>query len=356
MFSLLAVAVVGTASTMQGAEKPIAVRISAGDKDRAASPVSTLIELPAKWGKDIVVEAKTADSQSIPAQVTGLSLLDDTNQFESERGSTYRLWLSVPAIAAGESLNVTIVTLKPGKPADSAAAFHWRDEAGQYNDLLFGERPVMRYQYAAYVNAEDKRDLNNKPFHHLFDSEGKMLVTKGSGGFYTHHQGLFYGFTRITRDGETANLWYCHDGEYQSHEEVIEEVAGPVLGRHRVKIVWRNQKGEPLCNEIREMTAFNTAGGTLVEFASQLSSAKGTVVLDGDPQHAGFQFRAADEVAVREKENLTYYLRVHGKGALGETRNAPEDPAMSNLPWNAMSFVLGDRRFTAVYLDHPQNP
>jgi hypothetical protein len=27
-----------------------------------------------------------------------------------------------------------------------------------------------------------------------------------------------------------------------------------------------------------------------------------------------------------------------------------------NLPWNAMSFTLGDQRYTAVYLDHPDNP
>jgi hypothetical protein len=27
-----------------------------------------------------------------------------------------------------------------------------------------------------------------------------------------------------------------------------------------------------------------------------------------------------------------------------------------NLPWNAMSFVLGDKRYTAAYLDKPTNP
>ena len=26
------------------------------------------------------------------------------------------------------------------------------------------------------------------------------------------------------------------------------------------------------------------------------------------------------------------------------------------MPWNAMSFVLGDRRYTVAYLDRPENP
>ena len=40
------------------------------------------------------------------------------------------------------------------------------------------------------------------------------LLTKGSGGFETHHQGLFYGFTSCTFDGGKCNTWYCHDGEH----------------------------------------------------------------------------------------------------------------------------------------------
>jgi hypothetical protein len=84
----------------------------------------------------------------------------------------------------------------------------------------------------------------------------------------------------------------------------------------------------------------------------------GKVRLDGDPQHAGFQFRAAQEVAAGDQK-LTYYLRPDGRGAPGETRNwdhKTRRPDCVNLPWNAMSFVVGGKRYTAVYLDHPANP
>ena len=91
-----------------------------------------------------------------------------------------------------------------------------------------------------------------------------------------------------------------------------------------------------------------------------MKSLKGTVTLDGDAQHAGFQFRAANEVALPEGQKLTYYLRPDGKDELGATRNPPRgDPKNApefDLPWNVMSFVVDGQRFSAVYIDSPKNP
>jgi len=103
------------------------------------------------------------------------------------------------------------------------------------------------------------------------------------------------------------------------------------------------------------VTVYNVPGGHLVEFASRVESSVGKVRLDGDPQHAGFHFRADNEVAEKTKAQ-TYYLRPDGAGKPGETRNWPGDREHVNLPWNGMSFVLGDQRYTALYLDHPTNP
>src|SRR5262249_6384697 len=101
----------------------------------------------------------------------------------------------------------------------------------------------------------------------------------------------------------------------------------------------------------------NVPGGHLIEFASRVHSTVGPVKLDGDPQHAGFHFRADNEVAAKTK-NQTYFLRPDGTGKPGETRNW--DPKTKkgpvNLPWNVMSFVLGGQHYTVAYLDKPTNP
>ena len=78
--------------------------------------------------------------------------------------------------------------------------------------------------------------------------------------------------------------------------------------------------------------------------------------MDGDPQHAGFQFRASNDVAEKTKK-LTYYLHPDGsKGEMGKERNWPLDKGMVDLPWYVMSFVLGDKRTPLDYLNHPHNP
>jgi hypothetical protein len=182
------------------------------------------------------------------------------------------------------------------------------------------------------------------------------LVTKGLGGLYPHHRGLFYGFNRISYgDGKQADTWHCGRGESQVHTGLVASEAGPVLGRHQVRIDWHGQDRKVFAREVREMTVYNVPGGTMIEFASRLQTAAGKVKLDGDPQHAGFQFRASQDVPDKTAA-LTYYVRPDGKDQPGSLRNWPDDPRQENLPWHAMSIVLGEKRYTIAYLDKPTNP
>ena len=95
----------------------------------------------------------------------------------------------------------------------------------------------------------------------------------------------------------------------------------------------------------------------MIEFASRITTPGGRVRFDGDPQHSGFQFRAHNDVDVLTTQE-TIYVRTDGTGKPGETRNWDPQTRQGpvNLPWNAMSFVLADKRYTVAYLDHPQNP
>jgi hypothetical protein len=128
------------------------------------------------------------------------------------------------------------------------------------------------------------------------------------------------------------------------------------MGRHRVLLGWHGEKGERFAEEERELTVYYIVGGTIVEFASRLKAVGGKIRVDGDPQHAGFQFRAHNDVAAKTK-GQTYYLHPDGtKGELGKERNWPGDKTMVDLPWYAMSFVLDGQRYTACYLNHPDNP
>jgi hypothetical protein len=247
--------------------------------------------------------------------------------------------------------------------------FAWHDTPGEFTELRHGERPVLRYVYQLFDDStKEQRETTFKVYHHLYEPSGKEIITKGPGGLYTHHRGLFYGFKATYGDPKmTADTWHCpppsNDPKKPSleahlaHEKILSSEVGLVLGRHRVQIGWHGRDKLRFAEEVRELTVYSVPGGTLVEFASKLTPVKGTVKLDGDPQHAGFHFRAVNEVADKTKDQ-TYFLRPDGKGEIGKERSwdpkSKEGPV--NLPWNAMSFVVGGKRYTAAYLDRPANP
>jgi hypothetical protein len=291
----------------------------------------------------------------------------------SEKGLVRRdLHVILPALKAGATFKLTG---KLGDLNEVVGPYSWQDTKDGSDTLSFNPgdgkpRPVLRYMHAPYDKSTSaRRNRTYKVFHHLYDPTGKRLVTNGGHTdayddekklLYPHHRGLMYAFNKISYGEDLksrADTWHAQPGDtHQAHVKMVSEEAGPVLGRHRVLISWQGAKSDVFAHEERELTVYNVPGGTLVEFASKLKTAGGTVKLDGDPQHAGFQFRAANEVA-EKTANQTYYLRPDGKGELGATRNwDPKAKGPVNLPWDAMSFVVGGQRYTACYLNSPRNP
>ena len=297
-----------------------------------------------------------------PAEkVTALQLPDKTvvltQLVKREKDSV--LVFVLPKLKAGDKLAIGPTALSA---APVQSQFKFVEEKGQHTDLMYGTRPVLSY----FNPPHDPKDhfYTFKPFHHVYDpAAGKTLLTNGSAktpkdGQFPHHRGLFFGWNKVSYDGKTADIWHGTDNVFSQHDKVLSENVGPVLGRQRSAISWHGKDGQTFLNEERELTAYACPGGTLLDFASVLKTDLKSVKLDGDPQHAGFHFRANMEVSKNGKEN-TYYLRPDGKGKIGETRNwdaKGADARTVNLPWNAMSFMVNGKRYTTLRINHPDNP
>jgi hypothetical protein len=259
---------------------------------------------------------------------------------------------------------LTLVTPAPGH----GAGFLWQDAGGE-TTLLYNDRPAARYMHEPLdESSPEARERSFKPYHHVFSPDGSTLLTKGPGGLYPHHHGVFFGFNRVTYHGDkTCDIWHCTDRAFQSHAREISRSADDNSARHRALIEWHGREGEVFATEEREFAmtrpTLNGVEGWQIDWASHVESTDGQPIhLDGDPQHAGFHFRAPQEVA-EVTAPQTYYLRTDGKGALDESRNwdigagnSPMNVECENRPWNAMSVVLGGKRYTILYLDHPSNP
>jgi hypothetical protein len=242
-----------------------------------------------------------------------------------------------------------------------AGKFSWKESTSlnQHVDLLWKDQKIARYVFEK-MNPKD-RERTYKPFHHIFQSNGVDFLTKGPGGKYTHHRGIYFGFSKCSAldgDGKSVNVdtWHCKRA-YQTHEKFITKTANQQEASHTVKIAWRVDDGTVFATEHRTLHfSFIKEGFLQVDFQSKLSTDQEEVQLDGDPQHAGFQFRASNEVATKTSKE-TYYIRpVEGIDRKGKTKNWPQDKDMTNLPWKAQSVVVGGNRYTTLYLEHPANP
>lgn len=257
--------------------------------------------------------------------------------------------------------------------AVAAEGFAWKETEGECTDLTFDGKNVARYVHERIdLSSPERREQTYKPFHHVYDAAGENFVTKGPGGKFTHHRGIYFGFSKCRYtdpegNSATVDTWHCKAGKgdqpgaHQTHEEVLLQEADSEKAVQRVRIHWHGMAGDVFLVEERQLTFRMGEDGALqVDFESTLTPKVDQVTLDGDPQHAGFQFRASNEVATSTAKQ-TYYIRPgSGKAEPGKTINwsaKSDDETTRDLPWKAMSFMVNeDERYTTVYLDHPENP
>ncbi len=173
------------------------------------------------------------------------------------------------------------------------------------------------------------RERTYKPFHHIYQSDGKDFLTKGPGEKFTHHRGIYFGFSKcsvLNSDGTRINLdtWHCKRG-YQLYEKTIHQNVGNKKATHTIEISWRVEDGTIFATVQRTLSFFILLDNSIkVDFNSKPSTTQEEVRLDGDPQHAGLLFRVANEVA-GEIKNETYYIHPYeGKDKEGETKNWPK--------------------------------
>lgn len=211
-------------------------------------------------------------------------------------------------------------------------------------DVTFGGKVIARYQHAYDRSTPATLVETYKPYLHVFAADGTTLITKGGGGDYPHHRGIFIGWNRITFNGKTYDRWHMRGGE-QVHQGFLAQQAGADHATFTSLVHWHDEAGQPFIVEERTLT-FRPAPApahVMVDFTAKLTAPRGDVKLDGDPEHAGIHFRPANEL---DRARTLYVLP-------RENANAHRDPG---YPWVGETFTLGGALHSVVAMSHPTNP
>ena len=298
-------------------------------------PVCTPIKLPGDLAKadpqNIVVTLKQdAGAKPVCGQIV-----------DAQGGK--ELWWIIPSAKADKTSTWT-ATLTAGK-AKLKETFSFRDTAGKHLDVVLGSRPVTRYMYARDTSTDETKHETYKVYNHVFDETGEKLLTKGAGGKFTHHRGIFIGFSRTSANGKKYDTWHMRNVT-QTHQKFARQTAGPVLARYTALINWNEGEDKPIITEQREITVYNQGDSAilLLDFHTKLTPAGGDMVLDGDPEHAGCQYRPHNDVS----KNKSAKYMFHKDGL-----NLKKD---KDLPWAALTYKLNDKQYHVQHLSHPSIP
>ena len=235
-----------------------------------------------------------------------------------------------------------------GKDHSTGTGFSWQDHKGEYLDLLYDGHKVTRYMYGYDNSTPERLHLTYKPYHHVFDETGQKLLTKGPGGKYTHHRGIFIGWNKMVVGDKRYDFWHMK-GVTQRHQKILEKTAGPQKASSKTLIHWIDPDGHVVIAEERQVTVYRSDAEEilLLDFVTQLKAGKQDVILNGDPEHAGFQYRPHNSVVEGPTEVKAAYL-FHKDGI---------DPKKDHdLPWAAMSYGLNGKRYSVQHMNHPANP
>jgi hypothetical protein len=228
--------------------------------------------------------------------------------------------------------------------ADAAKGWSFAEGQG-YRDVLFDGKTVLRH-----MNEWDpaRRDLTYKPYTHVFDFDGKDPITKGPGGDFTHHRGLFIGWNKTQLDGKSYDFWHCRNVIRQHREYLATQEKADAKAATMVSVTdWPAPDGKLVVRETQTITATKPAEGKLqLDVRFKLEAPSGPVKLEGDVQHAGFHFRAAQEVHKRQKETA-YFMPEGAVKVKGD--------AFEQCNWVVCQFNIGDKRYAVAHFNDPKN-
>ena len=322
----------------------IKLRVKFGPAVGEHVPVSVPIEIPAAMKNvppekiSVTMQCQTPGAAAVPGQI----VVD---------GRPAELWWIIPQSKAAHA--GTWLARLSAEPYKGKDVFTFEDAPGKHMDLLFEGRPVNRYMYERDTSTRQRAHETYKVYHHVYDEEGKKFITKGAGGRYTHHRGIFIGFSRTSCGKTRCDTWHMANCT-QEHQKFLSRTAGPVLASSTALIHWLDAQGKLLIAEERRTLVFRQPKPAimLMEFRSRLKAAGGDVVLGGDPEHAGMQYRPHNDVGSNRGELATVYeFHADGIKTTGQRLNENKD-----LPWAAMCYALLGKRYAVQHINHADNP
>ena len=236
-------------------------------------------------------------------------------------------------------------------PTVQAAPFDYREETSpQAAQLVLSRdgRAWLSTQVTLFDRStKERREQTYKVFTHAYDFTGDAPITKGPGGKYSHHRGLFIGWKDTLVGDSDYDTWHMSNC-YQQHVQWLEQDARADKAAQSQLIRWCTLQDEAFIEEVRTISVSPGADGTrVIDFHSEFTALSGAISLRGDLQHAGMQVRMANEVS--EHQQSTRYVLPEGAKEL-------DNDKVVGAWWTCCSPVVRGKRYWIVHMTPQTHP
>ncbi len=243
---------------------------------------------------------------------------------------------------------LSLSMLVSGIAADGFTIF---EQKGKSVTVNYNGKAIVKLMTENDKTSEEKAHETYKVYLHVMDpndAKGERTLTKGAGDQYTHHRGIYIGWSKTRIEGKSYDTWHMKDGVRQEFDKLISQKTTPSTATFTVAIKWVNGE-EVLLSEERtfEVRKLDEDGAFILDTVSVITAVKADTELNGDPEHAGCQFRAAADVV---KNKSAKYLFPAGKMAEKEIKET------TDMPWAAMTFETGGKNYHVQHMSHPSLP
>lgn len=232
-----------------------------------------------------------------------------------------------------------VSVIAPGRSTAASMKAGWSDTGAR---ISYGDRPVVRFNYAATVG---------KPcIDQIFSPAGVQVLNDLSHDHDTCH-GLALAFTvdGVDFSGEQSTSYReTISGAPEAGAEIFRRVNSGFFSR---TFVWIGPKSaEPLLVENRVIEAYHAEGldATLVCWQSCLKppSEKHSVVITGT-RYSGLRMRLAKST----NDNGRFFNLERDVGDVGK-----DAQVVNRAKWCAYSATVNEKPVTVAIFDHPENP
>ena len=284
----------------------------------AAAENTALIRLQVTGGDTSCIEVPMCAPIDVPGwiRVVPPSLLDipmDENDESRAHGTIMgdlsgkgELWWIAPQVQANVSSLWTAKVYdvsyfcRPGAFADHRPC--WLDYPLGSSVLHYGDAKIVAYvRFDPYW---ERPWRCRKPVIHVYDDQQRL--TNGPDGVQPYEAtkildpnecGIFIGWNKLTFEGKEYDFWDMKGTAQVVHDLNLRQ-AGNFLARVTSTVHWSDPAGPGLWGmaiiiEQRTITVYRLPDPTVVllDIESQLKAVAGDVLLDGDPEHGGVQYR-----------------------------------------------------------------